>query len=262
MQQTGDNTMGKFAANITQHGFGEPGARASMRELNRNAEIKMPAQPYAHLKPEFYVGIFNVSRKEIRIPRDWAVGGNVIIPAREEEDLYSKPYVLKAIEGIMHLPPGSVQMVVEPINGEALAQDVVNTSNPGGDWKTYRQWTKNQEDIMGAVGNNYYEKGLFWCRLETPTSDPDMEAVEFAMGCLEKNYNNLITEANLLYSSGPREQLKICAPHHEAADYFIKAGNDVELPWHQILQGNFKSKLKKKIAAAMKNEMEKKEDIK
>lgn len=226
----------------------EDGANSLQRSKNNAGEMHMLANPVAKLAPEFYVGIFNVSTKKISIPRHWAIGGQVILPARQDDELYSKPYILRAIEFIKSIAPQSTTINVNATSGEVLAQDVVNTSNPGGSWKTYRKWTQNQEDLIGSIGNNYYEQGVFWCRLTTPESEPDLDAVQFASELLEKRYNGLIAEANTYYEHGAKGQALICDPHHEAADYFIKAGADLDLPWHRVLQGNFSSKVKAKIA--------------
>jgi hypothetical protein len=225
---------------------------ASSRQNDKNhvGSLIMTADPYAKRTPDFYIGIFNVSRKEFAVPRPWAVNGVITIPARPEDGLYGKPFILRDVEATQKLQPGSDEILMIPVKGAFLAQDIVNCNDPLGDWKTYK--TLNPATALNE-GNNYYDRGIFWVKLASPDAEPDIEAVEAAVNRLEAYYNSLILEGNRYYSSGPKTQSLICDPHHMAADYFISAGNDLELPWHQVLSGGMKSRIKaKKVADSVK----------
>jgi hypothetical protein len=211
-------------------------------DKNRVSETFISSDPLAQRKPEFYVGIFNVSKTELKVARSWAMGGTVIIPGRQEGETYSKPFILRDMVNVAKQPDLNMEIALVPQRGEFLAQDVCNCNDPYGSWKTYRPLNAA---TATSEGNNYYDRGVFWCRLTAPDAEPDLDAVDFAIGRLEKYYQNLIQEANLYYSSGPKEQAKICQPHHEAADYFIESGVKLNLPWHQVLSGNLHEQLAK-----------------
>jgi hypothetical protein len=219
--------------------------RSIANDKNRESQLIMTGNPYKDRKPEFYVGIFNVSRRELVVERPWAINGTVRIEARKEDALYGKPFVLADIE-LIHRPiVGNDEILTVPQKGEFLAQDIVNSNDPNGSWKTYKAANPATEI---NIGNNYYEKGIFWVRLATPDSEPDLDAVEAAIDRLELNYNRLIMEANELYASGPEGQKQLGAgrgkPYHEAADYFITAGHEVDAPWHSVMKGGLSNRLK------------------
>ena len=220
-------------------------ANSRAKDKNREGNLILTADPYGKRVPAFYVGIFNVGSQPFSVQRSWAVGGTVNIAARPKDALYSQPLILRDVENLQRIAPGSDEIQLAPTSGEYLAQDIVNCNNPYGSWKTYKSLDPSQ-----AVneGNNYYDRGIFWCRLATPTSDPDFEVVEFAITRLEKNYQRLVEEGNLLYQSGPKGQVLICAPHHEAAQYFIDAGHQLDLPWHATLTGGLSGRLKQSMA--------------
>jgi hypothetical protein len=203
-------------------------------ELNRLDQLIITGNPYANRAPLFWVGVFNVAKQPFRIHRPWVIGGVVKIEAREEGELYSKPFIIPDIVGIAKPPVGNDEIIIVPQKGEFLAQDICNMNDPFGSWKTYRPLS---EATRWNDGNNYYERGLFWVKLETPDSPPDLEAVQTAIERLEKYYSFLINEANKFYTSGPKGQEMICGPHHEAAEYFLSAGNDLNLPWHAVMKG-------------------------
>jgi len=212
---------------------------------NRVGQLIMTVDPYAKREPAYWIGVFNVSKTELKIPRSWVPGGMVTLPGREEGQLYGKPFVIPDVKNLMKPPVGNDEIVTVPTKGEFLAQDIVNCNDPYGSWETYRPLSAGS---ALNEGNNYYDRGIFWCKLAKPDSEPDMKAVEFAINRLEAYYNSLINEANTYYSSGPKEQTKICAPHHEAAQYFIDSGNDIDLPWHKTMSGNLRGRLKLKKA--------------
>jgi len=215
-------------------------------EMNRLDQLIIVGNPYAGRQPEFWVGIFNVAKQEFRIHRPWVIGGIVKLAAREEGELYSKPFVIPDIVGIPKPPMGNDEVIVVPNKGEFLAQDICNMNDPFGSWKTYRPLS---EATRWNDGNNYYERGLFWCKLEAQDSPPDMAAVESAILRLEKYYTFLIQEGNKFYTSGPKGQEMICQPHHDAADYFISSGNKLDLPWHAVMKGGLHGLLGKAKAA-------------
>jgi hypothetical protein len=222
--------------------------QAKQDQENRVGQLIMTVDPYSKRKPEYYIGVFNVSKTTFKIPRSWVPGGLVTLEGRDEGQLYGKPFIIPDVKNIMKPPVGNDEITVIPTKGEFLAQDICNCNDPQGSWETYRPLSA----ASGLnVGNNYYDRGIVWCRLATPESEPDPKAIDFAIMRLETYYNGLINEANTYYSSGPKEQIMICAPHHEAAQYFIDAGNDLDLPWHKQLTGNLRGRLKKAQAAAL-----------
>jgi hypothetical protein len=245
--------------------YGSPNAnmasKSRARDKNRMGNIVMTTDPYGKRQPEFYVGIFNVNTRPLTVQRQWGVGqqmgdggqasigGLVTVNGRAVDDLYGKPVILRDIEHMQKLQPGSDEILLVPVGGEFLAQDLCNCNDLGGSWKTAKSLSTEQQMAAGAVGNNYYERGIFWCRLATPDAEPDMEAVDAAITNLERYYQKLLEEANRLYQSGPKGQQEICDPHHEAAEYFIQAGNPLDLPWHATLRGGLHGMLKKKSAA-------------
>jgi hypothetical protein len=241
------------------------GAQSYQKSKNRMSSLRVASDPHAKRKPDFYVGIFNVNTKPLTVQRQWGVGtapgengtqasicGLVKIPGREEGKLYSSPVVLRDIEHFQKLQPGSDEIILQPISGEFMAQDLCNSNDPYGSWKTYRPITSDQQQVSGNIGSNYYERGIFWCRLTTPDAEPDLNAVEFAIAQLERTYQGLIEEANRFYQQGAQKQVEICEPHHEAAAYFIAAGHDLNLPWHATLTGGLVGQLaaKRKADAA------------
>lgn len=218
------------------------GASSLANDKNRVDQVRLVADPYSARIPEYWIGIFNVSKTELQIARSWVIGGLVKLRPRAEGELYGPPFIIKDVVAIPKPPMGNDEIIMVPTKGEWLAQDIVNCNDPTGSWKTYRPLnaaTSTNE------GNNYYDRGIFWCRLASPDAEPDFDAVEFAIKRLENYYNGLVQEANLYYSSGPKEQAKICQPHHEAADYFISSGLSLELPWHQVMSGGLSQQLDK-----------------
>jgi hypothetical protein len=235
--------------------------RGIFNDKNRIGMVTLQADPYAKRVPEYYVGIFNVSKTELRVPRPFGKAGRttqgdsareVVIPGREGDDLYGKPFILRDIEPILRSMAGSDEITYVPTSGELLAQDVCNTNDPKGNWRTYR--ALNPATATNE-GNNYYERGIFWCRLATPTSEPDMEAVEFAMGRLEAYYQRLIEEARQLWSGDPKDRKYISRPHHDAAEYF----QIEDEPWHTTMRSPLRAKLAEKKAAAKKAHKDKSE---
>jgi hypothetical protein len=220
----------------------QSGASSLANDKNRVDQVRLVADPYAGRTPEYYIGIFNVSKTELQIARSWVPNGTVKLRAREEGQLYGLPFILNDVVPIPKPPMGNDEIILVPTKGEFLAQDIVNCNDPYGSWKTYRPLNAA---TATNEGNNYYDRGIFWCRLTSPGAEPDFDAVEFAIKRLETYYQNLIQEANLYYTSGPKEQSKICQPHHEAADYFIESGVKLSLPWHQVLSGNLHEQLQK-----------------
>lgn len=244
-----------------------PGAVATEKsranDRNRMGLVHMTPDAIGSRKPEFYIGIFNVSTKSLTVQRQWGSGqsfddfgstapsisGLVTIPGREPDELYSRPYVLRDIERLTKLQPSSDEIVMIPVKGEFLAQDLCNCLDPFGDWRTARILTNEQQNAAGSVGNNYYERGIFWCKLATPDAEPDLEAVEKAVERLEAYYQKLYEEGNRYYQLGPKGQELIAAPHHEAIQYFLDAGHKIEAPWHMTLTGGLRGKLAEKIKA-------------
>jgi hypothetical protein len=206
-------------------------------------QIIMTPDPYAGREPEFYVGIFNVSQKEYRISKPWVVGGQVKIAACDQDKLYSKPFILRDIEHLLRAEVGREEITPIPTKGILLAQDVVNSNDPQGDWRSVRPLDAHATN----EGNNYYELGLFWVKLATPDAEPDEEAVEMAIKRMEATYNRRIEEAEKFYAGGPEAQKQIEAPNHEAADYF-----GIDRPWHHQMTRDRCSRLKKadKVAQA------------
>ncbi len=237
-------------AMMTGGSYASNRAAASLADSkNRVDQTFITPDPNALDKPKYYIGVFNVSRTEVRIARPWVVGGMVKLAPRQQDDLYGKPFVLPDIKAFAKPSPGGDEINLIRQSGEFLAQDIVNCNDPKGNWKTYRQLNPEQRT---SDGNNYYERGIFWCRIATPESEPDFEALEFAVKLLEKSYQSLIEEANIYYASGPKEQAKIGAPHREAAQYFIDSGLELNLPWHQTLTGGLSAKLATKKAEKAK----------
>lgn len=208
-----------------------------------------PRDPYATRKPDYFVGIFNVAMKDREIIRSWPVGKKIVVKARSKDDFWGKPYILPDIKNIFDRKAGNPDMIVQPTDGIFLAQDVINPTQPFGNWRT-------SNDTSAAVrcddNNNYYQWGLFWCKLATPESDPDPEAVDTAIERLEKTYNALLAEADQFYVSGPAGQAAIQAPHHEAADYFIQNGVQIDRDWHKELTSTLRTRARK-AAEAKKN---------
>ena len=215
---------------------------ALANDKNRVDQLHLVADPHAKDVPKYWVGIFNVSKTELQIARSWVIGGIVKLRPRAEGELYGPPFIIPDIVNIPKPPSSNDEIILVPFSGEWLAQDIVNCNDPNGSWKTYRPLNAA---TATNEGNNYYDRGIFWCRLASTDAEPDFDAVEFAIKRLENYYNGLVQEANLYYSSGPKEQSKICQPHHEAADYFISSGLQLELPWHQVMSGGLTQQLDK-----------------
>src|SRR5665213_741534 len=121
--------------------------RANFEDKNRINDISLQADPYGNRVPEYFIGIFNVSMKELRVPRPFGKSGRtsqgdtareVVIPGRNKDDLYGKPYILRDIEPILRTLVGNDEISYIPTSGELLAQDLVNTNDPKGSGKTYR----------------------------------------------------------------------------------------------------------------------------
>lgn len=213
-------------------------SNAKANDVNRIDSVHLQADPYANRVPEYYVGIFNVSETELRCAKPWGKAGRtsqgdsareVVIPGREKEALYGKPYILRDVEPILRTFVGTDELSYTPTSGELLAQDLVNSNDPRGNWRTYRALNPA---TSFSEGNNYYERGIFWCRLSSPDAEPDMEAVEMAITRLEKYYNGLVSEARQYWSGDPKGRAFISRPHHDAAEYF-----QIDEPWHNMLRG-------------------------
>lgn len=216
-------------------------------------DVVMTPDPFWDRKPDYYVGIFNVSPKQRKFSRPWGLSRDqqsgesiVIIEGRAAEDLWSKPYILKDKNPQHQLNPSTQEIHLTYQNGTFLAQDLLNCNDPWGDWKTARPVTPN----MGNEGNNYYEQGLFWCKLKTPTSDPDLDAVESAIKRLEAHYEKLLGDANQMWVGGPEKQKEIADGHHEAAEYFLATNPELEFPWHTTMTGGMMARLKSRKKAA------------
>lgn len=230
----------KYADRVERTNKSIQAERGMMDHANRTDELFFADDPYANRKPDYYVGIFNVSTVPMTVERGWAIGGKVVIPARKEGELYSKPYILPDMKNILSLRAGMDEVSLITMKGTFLAQDIVNTNDPNGNWKTSRPLPPNSSN----EGNNYYERGLFWVTLDTPQSEPDGEALEAAINRLDTYYNKLVTEADQMYIGGPRTQSEIGLPHRMAAE----ALGLEDRPWHVKLISSLASKLKAKKA--------------
>jgi hypothetical protein len=232
--------------------------RARFDDENHLSDISLQADPYGNRTPEFYIGIFNVSMKELRVPRPFGKSGRttqgdtareVVIPGRNKDDLYGKPFILRDIEPILRTFVGNDEISYTPTSGELLAQDVVNTNDPKGSWRTYRALNPF---TAASEGNNYYDRGIFWCRLTSPDAEPDMEAVEFAIGRLEAYYNALVAEADMIWNGNPALRNQIGQPHRDAAKYL-----ELQTEWFHTRTGPLQGKLEaaKKAQAEAKREV-------
>jgi hypothetical protein len=206
-----------------------------------------PTDPYAQRKPDYFVGVFNVSLKDQKVAKPWVIGGQVIIAARGKDDPYGKPFILKDVETQMARRVGGDEMYQVPVSGTFIAQDIVNPNDPFGDWRTS---VPLNPATASSSGNNLYEYGVFWSKLATPESEPDDEAYVKAVERLEKTYQSLVMEADKFYQQGPKGQEQISDPHHEAAEYFELTDRS----WHQVMTGSLTSKIKQKKLAKEKAE--------
>ena len=232
--------MAKFGSNL------ERTQKATKMErgmaAHANSQINAPffsGNPLANRVPAYYIGVFNVSTRSIKVKRDWAFSHQVIIPAREDGEFYSKPYILPDIKYLPDKKAGFDEISWIAMKGEFLAQDIVNVNDPYGDWHTAKT---SSEGTRLSDGNNFYDRGLFWVRLATPEAEPDLEAVETAITRMEAYYQQLVRDANKFYASGPKQHDLICEPHHAAAEYF-----EIDAPWHRKMEGSLKSQLRSKL---------------
>jgi hypothetical protein len=178
-------------------------------------------------QPAYWVRIWNVSDIEQRIERPWVMPGHagkiIVVPAREEGQRISKPFIIPDIVQVPVFRAGSAEMGTRGVDGKFLAQDAINPEDMKGSWRTVRTVLAAS---LANEGTNLYWWGLFWDR--TPGLDknvpPEEEAVAAAVKRLETNYNRLIEEANLL-ALDPKKVGEIGHTHRRAANYFGRSFN-------------------------------------
>jgi hypothetical protein len=172
--------------------------------------------------PKYFVRIFNVSDMEQRIERPWVMPGKggkmIVVPAKEDGQRYSRPFLIPDIVQMPTDRAGGWEMGTRGIDGKFLAQDAINPEDPSGNWKTVRT---RLESSLSNEGTNLYHFGLFWD--STPGTDtsvpPSEDALRVAVERLEANYNRLIDEAQLM-SINPKMMDQVGHLHRRAANYF------------------------------------------
>jgi len=190
------------------------------REVNDNFVFTSDAN-LTH-EPKFWVGIFNVADFEHRIERPWVhpqrMGQLIVVPACEPGQDYSKPFVIPDIVQMKVERPGSWEIGTRGADGRFLAQDAINPEDPKGNWKTVRDAGTG---VSMNEGTNLYYYGCFWTTAPTKEElQPTEEELKFARTRLERTYNRLVQEANLLFLQGARGIEQIGHLHRKAANYF------------------------------------------
>ena len=191
-----------------------------MREKNDNFVFTGDAN--LRHTPSYFVRIFNVSEMEQRIERPWVMPGKggkmIVVPAKEPEERYSKPFLIPDIVQVPTDRGGSWEMGTRGLDGKFLAQDALNPEDPSGNWKTVRT---QLESALGNEGTNLYHFGCFWDATSGLDTDvpPAEIAIETAIKRLEANYNRLIDEAQTM-SINPKLMDQIGHLHRRAANYF------------------------------------------
>ena len=182
--------------------------------------------------PEFYVGIFNVSDQQHLIERPWVNynpaqrGKILVIPARQENERVSKPFLISDVVQIPIRNVYSGEMDTRGQDGKFLAQDAINPEDSRGSWRTVKPVNAG---LAANEGTNLYNWGVFWEAVATQTSTPSDEAVTAAYRRLEENYNRLIEEAKMLWTAGGQGRAQIGNTHRRAASYFGQ-----EFEWNQL----------------------------
>ena len=199
----------------------------------KNANFVFTGDANLRHEPQYYVGIFNVSDMEQRIERPCVNPGRggklIIVPAKEESQRYSRPFL---IPDILQEPvdrAGSWELGTRGVDGKFLAQDALNPEDPRGNWRTVRTVA---EATLANEGTNLYHYGCFWETTGPEGKDaPSEEAVNMAVKRLETTYNRLITEANTFALQGERGVALIGHLHRRAANYF-----GINVSWNQLYE--------------------------
>lgn len=204
-------------------------SRAKNSEMNDN--FVLAADANANRKPAYFIYVFNVSNRDIKIDRPWA-HPSVILKATPSGAEYGPPFVLEDIKQETVDRAGSWEMGTRGVRGEFLAQDLLNPD---------RMWVPNQSNEpywktespgsvvdSGNEGTNLYAFGCFW----DTQNPPSPEAVLKARARLEGTYNGLVENANLLALQGASGLRQIGPLHRIAANYL-----GVETEWNRIMRG-------------------------
>lgn len=181
-------------------------------------------------KPQFYVGIFNVSGIEQKIERPWVHpqrgGRMILVQACPHGKKHSEPFVIPDIVQMPEEQPGSWRVRTYGQDGRFLAQDALNPEDPTGNWRTMREIGAG---IAANEGTNLYQLGCFWITAPTKAElVPNEEEVNTAHTRLEKRFNALIEEANTFQMAGGEFQRQIGWLHRTAANYF-----GIDAPWNK-----------------------------
>lgn len=213
---------------------GSPNAERMTRAKmsTENPDFVFTGNANAVHRPEFYVGIFNVSDQQHLIERPWVNynpaqrGKIIVIPARPNDARVSRPFLINDIVQIPIRNITSGEMDTRGQDGKFLAQDAINPEDMRGSWRTVRPI--NPGFAMNE-GTNLYNWGLFWECVPNADTLPSEEAIAAAYQRLEANYNRLIEEAKMLWTAGGDGRRQIGNTHRRAASYFGE-----EFEWNQL----------------------------
>lgn len=199
-----------------QHGNTAPTSQALAGDLN------LPIagiDPNLVRKPEYYVHLYTVSKREFTISQP-PLFPKVVVPACKEGERYtlvcSIPHPMQQLDR-----EGAVgELIVRGHTAEYVAASLVNPNNPSLD----QDAVINPQFVLG-IGVDLTCQGVFWTRNHPPTE----QEIAKAEGRREKYYRGLMERARTLEISNPKElEQLITQDFHMAADYFGE-----ERAWHK-----------------------------
>lgn len=192
-----------------------------------NGPLVMQGDMNAQRDPKFFIYIYNCGPTEQNIPRPWAIGGRIHIPACPRDKDYIEalkiPDIIQENAGIM----GSNEIVIRGRDGRFYAQDAINPDDPQGSWKSTN---KINSGLSTNMGTNLYRYGLFW----STSNPPEKEAIEKARLLWNETASELIAQGNELWTA--QQDPKYAGDRVGKLHKLAAAWLDVETSWHRKLE--------------------------